>query len=164
MFTMVCLQFLYNLSDRQVEAAVTFNLLYKWFLGLAADERPPDPTALCRFRARLGADRFLTMVNRIVVRARQHRLITEDRHVLDSLDIAARVDLFRLTEEHPDDDSDQTYVDRHSPDPDARFGRKTPTTGFDGSTLHMAEDAASEIITAVPVPLAMNPTGRRCPL
>ena len=29
MFKMVCLQFLYNLSDRQVEEAVTFNLLYK---------------------------------------------------------------------------------------------------------------------------------------
>jgi len=163
MFKMVCLQFLYNLSDRQVEEAVTFNLLYKWFLGLAADERPPDHTVLCRFRARLGADRFLTMFNRIVVLARQHGLITDDLHVLDSTDIAARVDLFRLKDEHQDDDSDQTYVDRHSPDPDARFGRKTPTKGFYGYKLHMAEDAASQIITAVHVTPGHEPDGAQVP-
>lgn len=147
-FQLVCLQLLYNLSDRQVEEAATDNLLYTWFLRLAADERSPDHTALCRFRARLGPDRFLPLFNRIVAEARRHGLNTDALHVLDSTDIAARVDLFRLKDEHQDDDSDQTYVDRHSPDPDARFGRKTPTKGFDGYKLHMAEDAASEVITA----------------
>lgn len=49
LFKMVCLQFLYNLSDQQVEEEVIFNLLYKWFLELAANERPADHTTLCHF-------------------------------------------------------------------------------------------------------------------
>ena len=32
---MVGLQFLYDLSDRQVEEAASYNLLCKWFLGYA---------------------------------------------------------------------------------------------------------------------------------
>ena len=34
-FKMVGLQFLYDLSDRQVEEAASYNLLCKWFLGYA---------------------------------------------------------------------------------------------------------------------------------
>lgn len=116
-------------------------------LGLAADERPPDHTALYCFRARLGPDQCLALFNRVLAEARQHGLITDALHVLDSTDVAAPVDLFRLKDEHQDDDQDQTYVDRHFPDPDARFGCNTPTKGFYGYKLHMAEDAASEVIT-----------------
>lgn len=164
MFKIVFLQFLYNLSDRQVEEAVTFNLLYKWFLGLAVDDRPPDHTALCRFRARLGPDRFQALFNRIVGEARHQGLITDELHVLDSTDIVARVDLFRLKAEYQDDDDDQTYVDRHSPDPDARFGRKTPQKGFFGYKAHLAEDASSELITAVHVTPANEQDGHQLPL
>ncbi len=111
---------------------MTYNLLDKWFLGLAADERPPDHPALCRLRARLGPERFQALFNRIVAEARQHGLVTDALHILDSIDLAARVDLFRLTDTFQDRQDDQTSVDRHSPDPDARFGRKTPTKGFSG--------------------------------
>ena len=40
MFKMVCLQFLYDLSDRDIEEQATFNMIYKWFLGLSAEELP----------------------------------------------------------------------------------------------------------------------------
>jgi IS5 family transposase len=157
------LQFLYNLSDREVEEAVTYNLLYKWFLGLAADERPPDHTALCRFRARLGPERFQALFDRIVTEARQQDLVTDALQILDSTDVAARVDLFRLKETCQDGPDDQTYVDRHSPDPDARFGRKTPTKGFYGYQAHLAEDAGSELITAVHVTPGNAPDGAQLP-
>ncbi len=44
MFKMVFLQFLYDLSDREVEEQITFNMACKWFLGLRAEEFPPDHT------------------------------------------------------------------------------------------------------------------------
>jgi IS5 family transposase len=163
MFKIVLLQFLYRLSDRQVEEAVTYNLLYKWFLGLAADEQPPDHTALCRFRARLGPEQFLALFNHVVAAARQQGLISDELHVLDSTDMAARVDLFRLKDTCQEDDEDQTYVDRHSPDPDARFGRKTPTKGFYGYKLHLAEDATSQLITAVHITPGNAPDGAQVP-
>ncbi|MBM4289061.1 MAG: transposase [Deltaproteobacteria bacterium] len=58
LFRMLFLQFLYDLSDRQLEEQTTWNMIFKWFLGLSAEELPPDHTTLCRFRLRLGPEGF----------------------------------------------------------------------------------------------------------
>jgi hypothetical protein len=61
--------------------------------------------------------------------------------------MTAKVDLFPLKQEHRDDDDDDHYVDRNSPDPDARFGQKTPKKGFYGYRSHVIQDAASELLS-----------------
>lgn len=164
MFKIGFRQCLSHLSDREVEDAVPYNLLYQWFLGLAADERPPDHTALCRFRARLGPEHFQALFNRIVADARQHGLVTDALQSLDRTDLAARVDLFRLQDTYQDGPDDQTYVDRPSPDPDARLGRKTPTKGCYGYKAHLAEDARSARLTAVHVTPGNESDGAPLPI
>ncbi|OGP74979.1 MAG: hypothetical protein A2Y80_08010 [Deltaproteobacteria bacterium RBG_13_58_19] len=150
MFKMVFLQFLYDLSDREIEEQAAFNLVYKWFLGLSTEELPPDHTTLCRFRNRLGAEGFEKLFNHVVEQARNRGFITDRLHIIDSTDIAARVDLFRLKKEHKGKgDDDDHYVDRHSPDPDARFGRKSKKKSFYGYKVHKVEDADSEFIVKV---------------
>jgi transposase, IS5 family len=148
MFKMVFLQFLYDLSDRDVEEQCTWNLLFKSFLGLSAEELPPDHTVLCRFRQRLGAEGFQRLFNQVVEQARSQGLVSDRLHIIDSTHMTAKVDLFRLKKEHRDDDDDH-YVDRNSPDPDARFGRKTPKKGFYGYKSHVVQDADSELIVQV---------------
>ena len=79
-------------------------------------------------------------------------MITDRLHIIDSTHIAARVDLFRLKKEHKgkgSGDDDDHYVDRHSPDPDARFGRKSKKKSFYGYKAHKVEDADSEFIVQV---------------
>jgi IS5 family transposase len=66
----VLLQFLYDLSDREMEEQATFNLACKWFRGLSTEELPPDFSTLCRFRPRLGAEGFETLFNQVVEQAR----------------------------------------------------------------------------------------------
>jgi len=149
MFKMVCLQFLYDLSDREVEEQASFNLMFKWFLGLSAEEPAPDHTTLCRFRARLGAEGFQTLFNRMVEQARERGLVSDRLHILDATHINAKVDLFRLKKEHCRGDDDDTWADRNSPDPDARFGRKSKGKGFYGYKAHIVEDAETELIVAV---------------
>jgi IS5 family transposase len=149
MFKMVFLQFLYDLSDRDIEEQCTWNLLFKSFLGLSAEELPPDHTVLCRFRQRLGAEGFQRLFNQVVEQARAQGLVSDRLHIIDSTHLTAKVDLFRLKQEHRDDDDDDHYVDRNSPDPDARFGRKTPKKGFYGYKSHVVQDADSELIVQV---------------
>ena len=157
MFKLVFLQFLYDLSDRQLEERATWDLMFKCFLGLSAEELPPDHTTLCRFRQRLRAEGFQKLFfNQVVEQAgpdpgaglrppAHHRRHPHDRQ---------EVDLFRLKKEHQDGDDDDHYVDRNSPDPDARFGRKTPKKGFYGYKCHVHSGIAdSEFIvqaTATP--------------
>ena len=50
LFKVVFLQFLYDLSDRQVEEQVNLHLACKWFAGLQPEEAGPDHSAVCRFR------------------------------------------------------------------------------------------------------------------
>jgi IS5 family transposase len=149
MFKMVFLQFLYDLSDRDIEEQCTWNLLFKSFLGLSAEELPPDHTVLCRFRQRLGTEGFQRLFNQVVEQARAQGLVSDRLHIIDATHMTAKVDLFRLKKEHRNGDDDDRYVDRNSPDPDARFGRKTPKKGFYGYKSHVVQDADSELIVQV---------------
>ena len=48
--------------------------------------------------------------------------------------MAAKIDLFRVKQEHAkkEDDDDRIYIDRGSPDPEARLGRTSKKKGFSG--------------------------------
>jgi len=166
MFKMVFLQFLYDLSDGEMEEQAAFNLVCKWFLGLSAEELPPDHTVLCRFRQRLGPEGFETRFNQVVEQARNRGFITDRLHIIDSTQIIARVDLFRLQKEHKSKDKgddDGHYLDRHSPDLDARFGGKTPKKGFYGYKCHVVEDADSEFIVQALTTSGNVPDGSALP-
>ena len=76
-FKIVFLQFLYDVSDRRIEEEVNFNLVLKWFVGLAIDELPPDSSSLTRFRDRIGEVRFANIFNRIVEIARERGLVSD---------------------------------------------------------------------------------------
>lgn len=165
MFKMVFLQFLYDLSDREMEEQAAFNLVYKWFLGLSVEELPPDFSTLSRFRTRLGAEGFEKLFNQVVDQARSRGFITDRLHIIDSTHISARVDLFRLKKEHKSKrgDDDDHDVDRHSPDPDARFGRKSKKKSFYGYKAHKVEDADSEFIVKVKTTPGNEPDGNQLP-
>jgi hypothetical protein len=76
-------------------------------------------------------------------------LVSDRLHIIDSTHMTAMVDLFRLKKEHRNRDDGDHYVDCNSPDPDARFGRKTPKKGFYGYKSHVVQDADSELIVQV---------------
>lgn len=70
-------------------------------------------------------------------------------HIIDASRMTAKVDLFRLKKEHQEGDDDDHYVDRNSPDPDARFGRKTAKKGFYGYKYLVVQDADSDFLVQV---------------
>jgi len=148
LFKCCLIAFLYDVSDRTLEEQVNFNIVFKWFVGLDLDQKAPDHSTMTRFRDRLGPEGFARIFNRIVEIARQKKLVNDRLTIIDSTHVAAKVDTARLGKFKQADD-DHTYVDRHSPDPDARFGRKSKKKGFYGYKDHIAMDADSNIITAV---------------
>ena len=138
MFKMLFLQFLYDISDRRIEEEVNFNLVLKWFVGLAIDESPPDATSLTRFRERLSAERFAGIFNQIVSLARDKGLISDRLSIVDSTHVKAKVDTFKM-QNRPE----------HTPDKDARYGYKTKNKPFFGYKAHTGIDADSQLITKV---------------
>lgn len=148
LFKVVFLQFLYDLSDREIEEQINFHLVCKWFVGLQPEEKAPDHSTLCRFRSRLGPAKFQEIFNRIITQGRQAGLVSDRLQIIDATHLQAKADLFRLPEPPSDTPS---AVAPGSPDPDARFGRKSKNKSFYGYKEHMGIDADSELVTAVSV-------------
>jgi transposase len=109
MFKIIFLQFLYDISDRRIEEEVNFNLVLKWFTGLAIDETHPDASSLTRFRDKLAEKRFARIFNQIVEIVREKGLVSGRLSIVDSTDVKTKVDAFKMKDHS-----------NASPDKDAR--------------------------------------------
>jgi transposase len=92
MFKMVFLRSLYDLSDWDIEEQCTWNMLFKCFLGLSAEELPPDHSTLCRFRLRLGVEGCQRWFNQTVEQARSQGLVSDRLQIIDATHMTAKVD------------------------------------------------------------------------
>ncbi|MBI4187679.1 MAG: IS1182 family transposase [Chloroflexi bacterium] len=92
MLRLCLLQYLYGDSDREVVANAKMHLAYKYFLGLAVDEEPPDDTTIFYFRAkRLGEEKFRQVFENIVRQCIDKGLVKGKRQIIDSTHIEADV-------------------------------------------------------------------------
>jgi IS5 family transposase len=91
MLKIMILQYLYDLSDRQLEEQLRYRLDFMFFLGLSLDEAGPDHSTLSRFRGRVGNERFDRIFNKIVAAARQADLIADRLHAIDARVVKANV-------------------------------------------------------------------------
>lgn len=145
LFKQVLLQFMYNLSDRELEETCRYRIDFRWFVGISGDDPGPDHTSFCRFRDRLGPDVLARMLNDVVNQASVAGLVTDRLSIVDATDVRAKVDVYRW------DDDDEHPGGKLGPDPDARFGRKSETKPFFGYKVGTSVDADSEIITGADV-------------
>jgi transposase len=98
MLRLCLLQYLYSDSDREVEENARINLAYKYFLGLAVDEEPPDYSTLCTFRAqRLGEVKFRQVFENIVQQCIDKGLVKGKRQIIDSTHILADININSLS-------------------------------------------------------------------
>jgi IS5 family transposase len=162
LFKMLLLTFFYDISDREIEEQVNDRISFKWFLGLAINDKSPDHSTLTIFRERLGKQKFEEIFNYIVDQARTNGLVHDRLKIIDSTHIQANVDVSRLEVQMPnrvkdndlndDEDSHNNFGSPNiNPDPDAKFGRKSATKGFYGYKGHIITDADSGIIEGIEV-------------
>jgi transposase len=92
MLRLCLLQYIYGDSDRQVVENARMHNGYKYFLGLAVDEEPPDDTTISYFRTvRLGEEKFRQVFQQIVQQCIDKGLVTGKRQIIDSTHIEADV-------------------------------------------------------------------------
>ena len=144
MFKALCLQFLYDLSDRKLEEHIIGFMPFRFFLGLDPLDSPPDHTAYCRFRDRLGEDKIAELFNAVVTTARSKRLVSERLSIVDATHVRAKVNTYKMNRKSDDDKPDGP---KSSVDPDATYGHKNKNEPFFGYKAAVAMDADSGIIT-----------------
>ena len=121
-------------------------------MGLTINESPPNSSSLTRFRDRLGKERFAHIFNQIVELAREKRLISDRLSIVDSTQVKAKVDTFKI-KDNPD----------ASPDKDARYGYKSREKPFFGYKAHASMDSDSELITKLETTPGNSNDGKEFP-
>jgi len=141
LFKQLLLQFMYNLSDRDLEESCRYRVDFRWFIGISGSEPGPDFSSFCRFRDRLGPDVLAKMLNDVVNQACEAGLVTDRLSIVDATEVRAKVNIYRWK------DDDENPGGKQGPDGDARFGRKSEEKPFFGYKVGTSVDADSEIIT-----------------
>ena len=85
------LQTHYNLSDREVLAAIQVNVAFRYFLNLALTDTLPHPSLLTVFRARLGASLYQQIFDGMVGQARAAGLVKDRLRLKDATHIIANI-------------------------------------------------------------------------
>ena len=156
---MLLLSYLYNLSERQTEELVNFNLAAKYFVGLAVDEAAPDHSSLTVFKRRLSegwrsSTAFEGVLRQVVREARRLGVDFGKLQLVDSGHTIADVDV--------DKDEKRRGGGQAPRDPDAKWGNKgkrrvkepdgsvrVVNKYFYGYKQHLSVNAASGLVTAV---------------
>jgi IS5 family transposase len=85
------LQTHYNLSDREVLAAIQVNVAFRYFLNLALTDTLPHPSLLTVFRARLGASLYQQIFDGMVAQARAAGLVKDRLRLKEATHVIANV-------------------------------------------------------------------------
>jgi len=85
------LQTHYNLSDREVLAAIQVNVAFRFFLNLALTDTLPHPSLLTVFRARLGARLYQQIFDGMVGQARAAGLVKDRLRLKDATHVIANI-------------------------------------------------------------------------
>lgn len=155
---MLIIAYLYNLSERQAEEVVNFQLPVKEFVGLAVDEAAPDHSTLSLFKRRLceaGRWKYFQVVCDAVVRhAMQSGVTLGQIQVVDSVHTVAAVDndadRRRQEQGQPPHDPDATVVHKgkHSvTEADGHVALKE--IKYRGYKAHVSLNAATGLITSL---------------
>ena len=154
---MLIVAYLYNLSERQVEAYINDSMSAKYFLGLGMDQTAPDHSTLTKFKERmLQRQRMLKLeqlLADIVQTALEKGIKFGSIQVVDSTHSAAHVNTSKAGQ--------REKQGKGPTDPDAQWGCKgqqsmrgpggTNTTKkyFYGYKAHMSMNSDNHLITSV---------------
>jgi len=151
MFKLLVLQFMYDLSDRELEESARDRLSFRWFCRIDPVGNPPDYTAFCRFRDRIGPETIKNIFDDLVNEAAHSGLVLAKLSIVDATAIKAKVDVYKLKKPRDDDDGGPSDDSPGGPDPDARWGKKSKKKPFFGYKAHAAMDDGSELLTRIEV-------------
>jgi transposase len=95
---MILIGFLYGIeSERRIEKEINVNIAYKWFLGLALDEKSPDHCTISQTRKRKfdGIEIFREIFNEIIKRCIEAGLVKGENLLVDSTHVKANVAIYK---------------------------------------------------------------------
>jgi IS5 family transposase len=154
LFFCLLLQFMEDLSDREMERFIQENNSAKWFCGFGLTEQTPKYSLFCKVRTRIGCNRIAKIFDEVRCQLKARGYMNE---VFTVVDATALISKFNLWEERDNsikdgyDKLNNSNISKYSADKDAKIGAKSTNKFWYGFKKHASIDTQSGMINKVAV-------------
>ena len=163
LFKCCLLQFMEDLSDRQMERFIRENTAAKWFCDFNLTDKTPDHTVLCRFRKRLGSkvlsEIFACLRDQLKARCLMNEVFT----FVDASALIAKANLWEerdAAKQKEYESLNNMTLPKVAHDKQARIGNKGKSKFWYGYKKHVSVDMQSGLINKVSVTPANLPDAK----
>ena len=154
LFKCLLLQFMENLSDRELEKFIQDNLSAKWFCGFSLGDKTPDHTVFTRMRDRVGTKLLAKIFNQLRIQLQNKGYMNEVFSFIDASTLVAKANLWKERDEAIRKDYERLNNDvlpKVAHDTQARIGCKGKEKFWYGYKKHVCVDMQSGLINRVAI-------------
>ena len=152
LFRCLLLQFMEDLSDRELERYLEENLAAKWFCGFTLSEPTPDYSLFTRVRTRIGPSRLSQLFTTMRAQLKAAGLMSEVFTFVDATHLIAKATLWEERDKARQQKIEQLnneVLPKVATDTQARIGCKGKKKYWYGYKEHVSVDMQSGLINKV---------------
>ncbi len=154
LFRSLLLQFMEDLSDRELERYMQDSTAAKWFVGFGLSEETPDYSVFSKLRSRIGTEKLAELFNEMRSQLKKQGYMSESLTFVDASHLVAKASLWeerdKVIKEKYDKLNNQN-VSEVSSDKEAKIGAKGKNKFWYGYKKHVSVDMKSGMINKVAV-------------
>ena len=152
LFKCLLLQFMEDLSDRELERFLNENNAGKWFCDFSLTDKTPSNTVFTKFRARLGTKLLSEIFNDLRAQLKTHGYMNEVFSFIDASSLISKANLWKerdkaIKEKH--DKLNNEVLPKVAFDKQAKIGCKGKDKFWYGYKKHVSVDMQSGLINKV---------------
>ena len=154
------LQFVEDVSDREMERALRENMAFRFFCGFTPDAVTPDYSYLCKLRKRIRTQGMADLFNSFRAMLKEQGYLSETFTFIDASAVISKTKLWEERDRaiaKGELTLNNQNVAHHSSDPDASFGAKSKTKHWYGYKRHVAVDMKHGLVNKVVMTTAKVP-------
>jgi len=154
------LQFYYDLSDREIEEKIRYDIAVRWFLGFEITSRTPDHSYFGRMRVTIGTKRIGKIFKLINEKAEAAGMVGKIFSFVDASTIKSKETTWEERDKalkKGEDNLNNKNIGNYSADKQARFGCKGKKHFWFGYKRNVCADMRQGLITKLAVTPANVP-------
>jgi IS5 family transposase len=159
-FRALLVQFWEDYSDREMEMALRYNIVVRWFCGFGLMEDTPDHSYFGKLRKRIGPNRLADIFKEVNEAMKKKNLFGEVFTFIDASSIITKTALWEERDKAikaGEDKLNNAIVSNYAADKDAKWGAKSKDNIWFGYKRHNAVDMRYGLISKVAVTPANVP-------
>ena len=162
-FKALILQWMEDLSDRELERYLQENTAGKLFCGFTLTEKTPDHSYFCELRKKVGTEKLAKLFNKFGDKLRDKGLISNAFTFVDASKMISKVSLWEERDKAIRDGEDKLNnhnISKYASDKDADYGCKGKNDYWYGYKRHAAVCMKHGLITKTAVTPASLPDAK----